>query len=150
MAGRLRDGCRRRVRLGAAFATLLRVRTESSTTDAIVVRRMARIIAVIPAVLVLVASGAAMAEPPENWEVAPTVGALDALLVIVGLPLLLFALITLLVYVPSMVRGEKYTPGLAWRNQSEWFGGPQKGVEAVDTTAPPTAGTQKGGVSARW
>ncbi len=78
---------------------------------------------------------------------------LDALLVFLLIPAGLFALITLLVYVPSMARGQKYQPGLAWRNEPEWFGGPRGGVEAADEADQATAGDQageRGGASARW
>ena len=73
---------------------------------------------------------------------------------LVVIPLALIAIIALAVYVPSMVRGEKYTPGLAWRNENEWFGGPRGGVEAADKVTPPavegTDGPERGGASARW
>jgi hypothetical protein len=54
------------------------------------------------------------------------------LLVLVVIPLALFGLIWLLVYLPSMTRGEKYKPGQAWRGEPEWFGGPRGGLEALE------------------
>ncbi len=107
-----------------------------------------------PAGLVVFSAGPALAVPPERWPVSEPVSALYALLILVGIPVALFAIISLLVYVPSMARGEKYTPGLAWRNRNEWFGGPRGGVEAADSVEPQAieggADTDRGGANARW
>jgi hypothetical protein len=95
----------------------------------------------------------ALAAPPEQWPDGQAVGALDFLLVLFAIPLGLFIVIAVLAYVPSMARGEKYKPGLAWRNQNEWFGGPKDGLEAADQTDPQAlegAETERGGASARW
>jgi hypothetical protein len=75
------------------------------------------------------------------------------LLVLVVIPLGLALVISLLAVVPSMIRGERYTPGLAWRNENEWFGGPKDGLEATDKTDPQAleaAEGARGGASARW
>jgi hypothetical protein len=116
------------------------------------VRRAARALALTPAVLVLAAAGPAFATAPEQWGHEP-VSPLHALLVLVVIPVGLFVLITLLVYVPSLARGERYQPGLAWRNEPEWFGGPSRGVEAADEAPPVTvdeARDNRGGGSASW
>src|SRR5680860_647430 len=132
--------------------------------NASVVRRYVRVAALSPAVLVPMVAAPAFADVPVQWESGEPVSALYALLLLAGIPLLLFAGITLLVYVPSMVRGEKYVPGLAWRNEIEWFGGPRDGVAAVDrndhdaiessdspdTSDEAVAVTGRGGSSARW
>lgn len=123
--------------------------------NAPVVRRLARTLALTPAILVTIAAGPALAAPPESWEAPEPVSTLEALLLLVGIPVALFVVIALLVYVPSMARGEKYTPGLAWRNENEWFGGPRSGIEAADKQEPEAIGsggedTGRGGASARW
>lgn len=123
--------------------------------NASVVRRLGRAAALTPAALVLLAAAPAMAAPPQSWPEPEPISGLYALLLLAGAPLALIGIITLLVYVPSMARGEKYTPGLAWRNESEWFGGPAGGVEAVDRRdAPELEGSDpehaKGGASGRW
>jgi len=116
-----------------------------------VVRRAARAVALTPAVVVAAAAAPALASPPEQWEDPPSVSGLDVLLVLFVAPLALFLLITLLVYLPSMVRGEKYQPGLAWRNEPEWFGGPKDGLAAADRTDPKVLEQSgKGGASAHW
>lgn len=118
-----------------------------------VVRRVLRTLAITPAVLLPLAAAPALAAPPEAWpDAAPTSG-LDFLLVLLVIPLGLALVISLLAMVPSMVRGERYTPGLAWRNENEWFGGPKDGLEATDKTDPQAleaAERERGGASARW
>jgi hypothetical protein len=121
--------------------------------NASAVRRIALAVALTPAILV-VTGGPALAEAPQQWGPQQPVNPLHALL-LVAIPAGLFALITLLVYAPSMVRGEKYHPGLAWRNEPEWFGGPRGGVEAADKVDPQaiepgSEGSQRGGASAHW
>lgn len=125
-----------------------------TATNASASRRLARVLALAPACFVLLSAGPALAVPPEGWPAAEPVSTLNALLLLVGGPVALFAIITMFVYLPSMSRGETYTPGLAWHNENEWFGGPRGGVDAADAVAPePTdgdAGSDRGGASARW
>ena len=126
--------------------------------NAPVVRRLTRAAALIPALLVLTAVSPALGAPPERWEDPEPVSTLYALALLAGIPLALFAVIALLVYVPSMARGESYTPGLAWRNENEWFGGPQGGVagvgqgerEAIESPGSAQAEDSRGGASAHW
>ena len=118
------------------------------------VRRFARAVALTPAILLCVSAAPAIAAPPEQWPQAEPVSTLHALLILVAIPLALFAIISLLVHVPSMARGEEYTPGLAWHHENEWFGGPSGGVEAADKPDPKAVEAVKeghtGGASARW
>lgn len=118
------------------------------------VRRLTRAVALIPAILLCAMATPAIAAPPEGWPQAEPVSTLHALLILVAIPLGLFALITLLVHVPSMARHEEYTPGLAWHHQNEWFGGPSGGVEAADKPDPKAIEAVEeghaGGASARW
>ena len=117
-------------------------------------RRTARVLALVLVLFVLFSAGPAVAAPPEGWPEAEPVSTLHVLLLLGGGPLALFAIISLLVYVPSMSRGETYTPGLVWRNEDEWFGGPRGGVQAVENIErEPTEGrteSERGGASARW
>jgi hypothetical protein len=105
----------------------------------------------------LVLGGAALvpaaADTPQNWEKAPDVSALGFLLVLVIIPLGAAAVIALLAVLPSLASDKGYRPGHSWRGESEWFGGPTKGVHAADELAPEQieAGTQgSGGTSGRW
>ncbi len=122
-----------------------------SPLNARVLRRFLRALAVTPVVGVPLVTAPVFAAPPQSWPTEPHVGAFDFLLVLFIIPLGLALVIALLVSIPSMVRGEKYTPGNAWRNESEWFGGPKDGLEAADKTdAAAAAETERGGASARW
>jgi len=119
-----------------------------------VVRRAARALALTPALLVTFATQAAFADPPASWPDNDSVSPLWALLVLLVIPVALFVLITLLVYLPSMSKGESYRPGQVWRGEPEWFGGPRGGIEALDSSARPAVGagtdTTRGGTSGRW
>jgi hypothetical protein len=119
------------------------------------VRRAARALALVPAILVTFATGSAFAEAPEQWEDNGSVSPLYVVLVLVVIPVALFALICLLVYLPSMKKGQRYQPGLAWRNEPEWFGGPRGGADATDGSPPAAVGagnteSDRGGASGRW
>ncbi len=132
------------------FATLDSVTNHLKSS---VVRRAAWALAITPAVLAGTAAGPALASAPDQWGSSPKVPALGALLVYLLIPLGLFVIITLLVYVPSLIRGQKFQPGLAWRNEPEWFGGPAGGVEAADRAERPadeSTPDERGGASARW
>ena len=115
-------------------------------------------LALVPAILVTSHTSSAFAEAPEQWEDNAAVSPLHVILMLVVIPVALFALITLLVYLPSMTKGQHYQPGHAWRNEAEWFGGPRGGVEAPTGSAqPPAVGTgpdrdaaDRGGASGRW
>jgi hypothetical protein len=85
-------------------------------------------------------------------------------LVFVGIPALVVAVVALLVFAPSIATGPRYRPGLSWWAPPVWIGGPSSrsaptdapeltaGDEADDT--PATAGTgvarTTGGASASW
>lgn len=121
------------------------------------VRRAARSLAwsgVAATALVVVTTAApAYAAPPEQWEDSDPVAPLQALLLVGAIPLGLFLLIALLVYLPSMIRGERYEPGLAWREDPEWFGGPRGGLEGsakANQADQAIAAGDRGGASAHW
>ena len=91
----------------------------------------------------------ALAAPPEAWEEVDTGSLMDNLLFLVGVPVVVFVLVTLLIYLPSMMRRQSTEPALAFRERTEWFGGPRKGVEAT-TSHDAEHSSDKGGASARW
>jgi hypothetical protein len=120
-------------------------------------RRLAALLVLVPALLVTSLTGIASADAPVQWEDNGKTSPLHVLLVLVVIPVGLFVLITLLVYLPSMMRkGESYQPGQPWRNGAEWFGGPRGGVGAVDETEQPLAvggsdrSQERGGASGQW
>lgn len=120
------------------------------------VRRAARVLALVPALFVTSATGAAFAEAPATWEDNAAVSPLHVILVLAVIPIGLFVLITLLVYLPSMSRGESYQPGQVWRSEPSWFGGPRRGVDSVDGNDEQPAvgrggsGSTRGGASGHW
>jgi hypothetical protein len=91
----------------------------------------------------------AYAEPPSTsfWEEAEDPSALEFLAIFVGAPLAIIAVLALLVYLPSMMRGQSSEPALVFSQRSEWFGGPRKKPDAEDDKAErePT-----GGAGAQW
>lgn len=118
-------------------------------------RRAARVLALVPALLVTTTAGAAFADPPDSWENPPSTSALYVIMVLVAIPLGLFVLITVLTYLPSMGKGDRR--GEAWRGEAEWFGGPSGGLAALDKAEQPPAlsdggasGRSRGGDSGRW
>jgi hypothetical protein len=94
-----------------------------------------------------VLAGPAVADVPEGWSNPADVDMLYALLLLAGLPLLIFVAITLAVYVPAMVRGEKLTPGPA-EQSSTWFGGPRQGSREL--AGPDDETSAAGGARGRW
>jgi hypothetical protein len=95
----------------------------------------------------------AAADPPKAWENQPDVSALDFLLVILLIPLGIALVLTLLTVLPSMAKDRGYEPGQSWRNESEWFGGPTKGVESAAEVSPEQLESRSkdtGGTSAHW
>jgi hypothetical protein len=123
-------------------------------------RRAARALALVPALALTFTASTAFADAPASWPNDPSVPALRALLVYLVIPVGLFTLIALLVYIPSMSRNQSYQPGQPWRHEPQWFGGPRGGVEALEAgrtpAGQPAAGEQSGqgsasgGSSARW
>jgi hypothetical protein len=89
---------------------------------------------------------------PVGWSNPDDVDMVQAVLLLGGVPLLLFVGITLAVYVPSLVRGERISPG-APAVENQWLGGPR--TTAGELTGPDAGATDRqdvdsGGASGRW
>ena len=110
-----------------------------------IVRRTAVVLAASAAVVGL--AGPANADVPENWADPYDVSGLHTLLIFVGIPGLLFVLIALAVYLPSLLRGERIKPG-APAVEDQWDGGPRKGTSEL--AGPDTEESKAGGASGRW
>lgn len=112
------------------------------------------LLAVSAAVVAVVALPAvASADTPATWDKADHVSGLQFLLVLVLIPGGLALVISLLAVLPSIIRDRGYEPGQSWRAEAEWFGGPQKGVEASDDLSPKqieAAESGRGGTSGQW
>lgn len=106
-------------------------------------------------VLVLLVAGALPAAAvPAQWPEPPPVSVFEFLLVLLIVPGGLALVIALLAALPSMRDGGTgtYQPGLAWRHEPEWFGGPRDGLEKADKTDPEAleASGERGGASGHW
>jgi hypothetical protein len=84
---------------------------------------------------------------PAGWSEPPDVNMVEALLLLGGVPLLLFLGIAIAVYVPSLVRGEPITPGAA-AVENQWLGGPRAGT--AELAGPASEDAETGGASGRW
>lgn len=109
---------------------------------------------VVPALLsactlvaVLLAPTPALASVPEGFSDPETQDPLQVLLILGGIPLALFAVIVLAIYLPAIMRGERVGAG-GHETESQWFGGPRKGT--AELAGPDTPESQAGGGSARW
>jgi hypothetical protein len=98
--------------------------------------------------LALVATPA-VAAPPDTWDNSNNGPLLDDLLFLVGVPLAVIVAVTLLTYLPSLIRGQSAGHDLTFQDRTEWFGGPRKGVDATSDVAPGES-SSKGGASAQW
>jgi hypothetical protein len=103
------------------------------------------------------ATAPAVADTPAAWETPPPVPTLQALLIFVGIPALLFVVITLLAMAPSLIRGDRQQRGVASWTEPAWFGNQVKGEpERGEVTNPQSVAEvessegQSGGASARW
>ncbi|SFH72805.1 hypothetical protein SAMN05216561_10222 [Nocardioides psychrotolerans] len=97
--------------------------------------------------LSLALAAPASAEPSEGWPVSQPVDMLDAVLLLAGVPILLFVVIAAAVYLPALVRGERIAPG-APHVENQWLGGPRK--SAGELAGPDAATSEAGGASGRW
>jgi hypothetical protein len=88
----------------------------------------------------------AHADVPEGWSDPAEVDALQALLLLAGVPILLFVVITLAVYLPALARGEKVRPG-ASPVEDQWFGGPRPGSRELPSGAE---ARETGGARGSW
>ena len=133
--------------------TLLPVTTHvspSSSSRSTRVRRAGRVTALAAGVVLALLSAPAHADVPEGWggQTQPfELDPLHALGLYLGIPLLLFALIAVAVYLPSMVRGERLLPDYS-AGEPQWIGGPRQGV--AELPAPDGQDSRAGGASGRW
>lgn len=103
------------------------------------------------ALLVLVSAGPASADTPEprpgSWEPKPDIDVLQAFLVLGGIPLLTFVVITLLFVAPALARGENLSVN-ALEPENQWLGGPRKA--AGELAAPDSDTSKAGGAGGSW
>ena len=91
-----------------------------------------------------------------NDELGPREGAdLDSglstgatVLLFVVLPIVLMLLTAALVWLPGMVKADRYRPQRGWSAAPVWFAGPPDPVAAVETAE--SGGVTRGGASGSW
>lgn len=101
----------------------------------------------VAAALPVLAAAPAHAEIPEGWSDPDEVSLFQLLVVIAGIPLVLFVVITLAVVLPALTRGEKLLPSTA-PPPDEWFGGPDRPAGEVESRSRELGST--GGASGSW
>lgn len=100
--------------------------------------------------MITAASALAAAVPldvPVGWSNPSDVNMVHAVLLLAGIPLLLFILITAAVYLPSVIRGERIAPGQP-PVENQWLGGPRTGT--AELKGPDSQDAEAGGASGRW
>ena len=112
-------------------------------------RRLSRVAAISGGLVLGSLTGPAFASPPSDWQNPPNEGFQHYLLVLGGSSLLAIGVITLLVYLPSMIRSQRSDGTTTFQDNPEWFGGPRRGLESAPESAPEDRSRQ-GGASARW
>lgn len=118
-----------------------------------VVRRLLAPCSLVAAsvLLVLAGAGSASADTPEprpgSWEPKPDVDVLQAFLLLGGVPVLVFVVITLLYVAPALARGEDLSPD-ALEPENQWLGGPRKA--AGELAGPDTEDSKAGGAGGSW
>jgi len=110
-------------------------------------RRAVRASVVALGLALTVVATPALAAPPDTWDNSDNGPLLNELLFLIGVPLAVIAVVTLLTYLPSLIRGQSSQSGATFQDNPEWFGGPRAGVDA---TAPGDEATSKGGAGAQW
>lgn len=106
-------------------------------------RRAVTVVLGTAAVVVLATPAQAVA--PEGFETPDRVDKVQAILILGGIPLLLFVAITVACYLPSLLRGERVTPG-APEIENQWLGGPRGGTAELSSSDS----ADSGGASGRW
>lgn len=132
-----------RARLSSWFVT-----TQQNGTKTTFRRRSGLLaLALMTAFAGLVAvSGPAAAEVGVGWSDPEEVNLVEALLILGGIPIALALVITVLVYAPSLARGEGL--GTGGTPESEWLGGPRR--TTAELAGPDTEESAAGGASGRW
>lgn len=112
-------------------------------------RRISVVLTLLAATTGLVALAApANADVPVGWsDHREPFNMLNAILILGGIPVLIFVAIVLAVYIPPLVRGERVAPG-APALENQWLGGPRQG--AAELAGPEAEESEAGGASARW
>ena len=119
--------------------------------------RVGALAASLPLSLVLAGTALASGSPDDGPPRSNGLTTVETLGLLVGIPVLIIAVISLLVYATNRPSGERYRPGVSWWAAPEWFNGPGStepapADEQQETTAELEAAPIEGvgGARARW
>lgn len=113
-----------------------------------IVRHVIRIATVATGFALGSMASPALAAPPSDWETTEGVSTLQYLMLFIGFPLAIAAVIFFLTYLPSMMKGRSAEPALVFQEKKEWFGGPRKGLD--EKSDDDASANDTGGAGARW
>jgi hypothetical protein len=97
---------------------------------------------------VLLTAGPALAEHGEGEDTSAEVDIKGALVLYVLLPAVILLGMAALVWLPGVVRNERYRPQKGWSAPPLWFSGPPEPDAAVEAAQP--GDMVRGGASGSW
>lgn len=107
-------------------------------------RRAARTAALLTVPAAALLAAPANAGVPEGWSDPAPVDGLHLAFLLLGAPLGLLVVITVVALAPSLIRGEK----LAANPEGQWIGGPRQGTESLPAADGPDSAA--GGASGKF
>ncbi|KAA1418810.1 hypothetical protein F0U44_09990 [Nocardioides humilatus] len=96
---------------------------------------------------ILATAGPASADTPEGWPQEESIDFVHMILLLGGIPVLVFVVLFALVYAPALARGESVKPG-EQLPESQWLGGPRK--SGGELAAPDGDDSKAGGAGGTW
>lgn len=105
------------------------------------------LVVLLASTALLAIAGPASADVPVGWSDPEAVSAWEVVLILLLLPIGMALVITLLCYLPAIIRGERLAPG-GPQVQNQWIGGPRQGT--AELSAPEGEDSETGGASGRW
>lgn len=119
--------------------------------------RVGALAASLPLSVVLAGTALASGSPDDGPPRSNGLTTVETLGLLVGIPVLIVVVISLLVFATNRPSGERYRPGVSWWAAPEWFNGPGSAEPAstddqqettAELVAAPIDGV--GGARARW
>jgi hypothetical protein len=111
-------------------------------------RRCARLTAVATGALLPLLAAAPAFALDDGEQPGKGLGWGMVVLIYVGIPLGIFAVIALFAALPSALRRPRYRPGRPWEHDPLWINGPDDPDKALAGARP--GATARGGASAEW
>ena len=86
--------------------------------------------------------------PAEGADLSSGISTTQAVLLFGVVPLAILLVTAALVWLPGMVKADRYRPQRGWSSTPVWFAGPPDPVKAVETADP--GDVVRGGASGSW